>query len=506
MYLGDGHAARDKDSRSTDTPFFHPVAFGRPLLIASLIGTLLFLWPLLAYGRPADFQDSASYYKGGRVAVSFVLDKIYAGPSAPVSTTALNAATGGAATAAQPPQQPEQVRGARSVAYSIAAYVLGAPHAQMWLLIIAQTLVTAFVCSVVLLLFGANVRGASWKLAALAIATPAAFVTCVIVPDIFAGLVICVIMLFATAFGSLSRGVRIACVLIAAAGIAFHASHEPLALGLTAIAASWMFLNARGKAPIPWQQWAVLFAPLLLGVAVSVALNFAAFGGGGLTGKRYPLTLARSVAEGPGKWYLDKNCGHLKYAICEVYPHGVPGTIDSFLWGTNGVKQRATPEQMDRIRAEEAAVVLAATRAYPFEELERLGANFARQLVLFQPGVGLDARIALDGAQNPVLVPAQFDRTWVNLVGTLSIVGVIAGLGLLFVRWRRVPALRPMICLMLCGILLNDAICVYFSGVIDRYEARVIWLIPLLALGQLALRGKRVAAGPVESRVESTRR
>ena len=298
MYLGDGHAARDKDSRSTDTPFFHPVAFGRPLLIATLIGTLLFLWPLLAYGRPADFQDSASYYKGGRVAVSFVLDKIHADEPTPASTTAVKAP---AVSAAQPPQQPEQVRGARSIAYSIAAYVLGAPHAQMWLLIIAQTLVTAFVCSVVLLLFGANVRGASWKLAALAVATPAAFVTCVIVPDIFAGLVICVIALFATAFGSLSRGVRIACVLIAAAGIAFHASHEPLALGLTAIAASWMFLNARGKAPIPRQQWAVLFAPLLLGVAVSVALNFAAFGGGGLTGKRYPLTLARSVAEGPGR-------------------------------------------------------------------------------------------------------------------------------------------------------------------------------------------------------------
>jgi hypothetical protein len=231
-----------------------------------------------------------------------------------------------------------------------------------------------------------------------------------------------------------------------------------------------------------------------------VALNFAAFGGASLTGKRYPLTLARSVAEGPGKWYLEKNCGHLKYAICELYPNGVPGTIDSFLWGQNGVKERATPQQMDRIRAEEADVVLAATRAYPFEELERLGRNFARQLVLFQPGVGLDARIVLDHNENPVLVPAPYDRSWVNLVGTLSIVGLIAALGLLFIRSRTVRILRPMIGLVLCGILLNDAICVYFSGVTDRYEARVIWLIPLLALAALALGGKRGAASPEESR------
>lgn len=497
MYLWDGHAARDKDSRSAATPFLHPVALGRPLLLATLIGALLFLWPLLAYGRPADFQDSASYYKGGRAAVSFVLDKIHGGDPASASTT--NAKTP-AAPAAQPvPQQPEQVRGARSVAYSIAAYVLGAPHAQMWLLVIAQAIAAAFLCSVGLLLFGANVRGASWKLGALAVATPIAFVSCVIVPDIFAGLVIGVIMLFATAYGSLSRGVRLACVLIAAAGIAFHASHEPLALGLTVIAAAWMLLAARGKTSIPRLQWAFLFAPLLLGVGVSVTLNLAAFGGASLTGKRYPLTLARSVAEGPGKWYLDKNCGHLKYAICEVYPHGVPGTINSFLWGTNGVKERATPAQMDRIRAEEADVVLAATRAYPFEELKRLGWNFARQLVLFRPGVGLDARIVLDQDENPVLVPAQYNRSWVNLVGMLSIVALIGALGFLVVRSRTIRILRPMIGLVLCGILLNDAICVYFSGVTDRYEARVIWLIPLLALAVLALRGKRGVAVPPES-------
>jgi hypothetical protein len=59
--------------------------------------------------------------------------------------------------------------------------------------------------------------------------------------------------------------------------------------------------------------------------------------------------------------------------------------------------------------------------------------------------------------------------------------------------------LRPMMDLVLCGILLNDAICVYFSGVTDRYEARVIWLIPLLALAVLALGGKRGVAVPAES-------
>ena len=40
------------------------------------IAAALFLWPLFAYGRASNFQDSAAYYSGGRKAVTFVLDKI----------------------------------------------------------------------------------------------------------------------------------------------------------------------------------------------------------------------------------------------------------------------------------------------------------------------------------------------------------------------------------------------------------------------------------------------
>jgi hypothetical protein len=198
------------------------------------------------------------------------------------------------------------------------------------------------------------------------------------------------------------------------------------------------------------------------------------------------LTLARSVAEGPGKWYLDENCGHLKYAICEVYPHGVPGTVDSFLWGPDGVKQRATPEQLDRIRTEESDVVLAATRAYPLAELEKVGRNFARQLVRFEPGVGLlNSRIVLDVNGTPQLTDVSYSRFWTSLVQRLTAFSVIASLIVLYRRFRTEPRTRPMIALIFVGILLNDAVCVYFSGIVDRYGARTIWLLPLVGLALL---------------------
>jgi len=476
------------------------VAHDRRLWLSTLVAGLLFLWPLLVYGRPGDFQDSAGYYKGGHAAVSFALEKAHLQDSPPVAAATPAPAAGPGSNLAEPPaQEPQQIRGARSVAYSIAAYVLGAPRPQMWLLAATQAFTAGFLCAVALLLFGDGLGTTSGKLFALAVATPVAFTACVIVPDIFAGLVILAITLLATSYRDLSPGVRIATILIGAAGIAFHASHLPVGLGVTALAVLLLLIANRRGNPVATGQWAGVLAPFLIGAALTVALNSVAFGGASLTGKRFPLTLARSIAEGPGKWYLDRNCGHLKYAVCEVYPNGVPSSVDTFLWGPTGVKERATPEQLERIRAEESEVVLAATRAYPFEEFRRLAFNFGRQLVHFQPGVGLDARIVVGPDGNPVSeYGVPYNPTWVGITGALSIGAVIASLALLLFGWRSNSKMRAMIVLVLFGILLNDAVCVYFSGVTPRYQARVIWLIPLLALMALAPLGRR----PVEARGE----
>jgi len=60
--------------------------------------------------------------------------------------------------------------------------------------------------------------------------------------------------------------------------------------------------------------------------------------------------------------------------------------------------------------------------------------------------------------------------------------------------------IRPMLYLVLLGVLLNAAVCVYFSGISARYGARVIWLIPLLALMALGTAGRRVGEGQAASR------
>src|SRR5439155_7508218 len=147
-----------------------------------------------------------SYYKGGRMAVAFALHNF----QHPNASRAMEKRVAGPTAAARiTPDGKVEVRGgARSVAYSVAAYVFGAPNAQMWLLCAMQALAAGFLCAVTLLLFSRNARGPTWKLAGLALGTPIAFVVCLAIPDIFAGLVILAITLLTVAHDRMSRGVR----------------------------------------------------------------------------------------------------------------------------------------------------------------------------------------------------------------------------------------------------------------------------------------------------------
>lgn len=458
------------------------VRLDAPLVLTTLAG-LVFLWPLIVYGRPAYFSDSASYFKGGRAAVSFFLEWISEFQNV-ASTPLLDRPTGisdAASRGAELVTGRAKVHGTRSITYSILAFIFSAPRGQMWLLAAVQALLTAFLVAITLFAYGKSDRLPVWKIAILAAATPVALVTCLIIPDIFAGLLILAITLLTAAYERLSTGVRLGLMAIAAGAITFHMSHVPIALGVTVVALGSMAFPRSRSGARSIAHWSAVAAPLLAGTALLVSLNLGAFGTPSLTGKRFPLTLARSVADGPAKWYLEQNCAQLDYAICELYPRQVPGDLNEFLWGKNGIKARATPDQLERIRREESEVVLAAARSYPLEELSIITGNFARQLVLFEP-IGFDTRLMLDGNQNAVTVATTYNPAWIRSVEKLSAVVLVVSLLVLMQAWRTKPELRRLIGLILWGVALNAAVCVYFSGITGRYQARVIWLIPLIAL------------------------
>ena len=136
------------------------VALDRRLAVLTLIATLFFVWPLLAYGRPGYIPDSAAYYKGGRAAVTHVLGPVQDSNLNPAPAQAASSAVNSTKRIEAPSEAggSTEVRGSRAVAYSLAAYILRAPDPAMWLLAAAQALAAGFLSAVTLLLLVKDTR------------------------------------------------------------------------------------------------------------------------------------------------------------------------------------------------------------------------------------------------------------------------------------------------------------------------------------------------------------
>lgn len=458
------------------------LATDRKLLQQALLAAALLLWPIMWFGAPAYFADSASYLKGGRTAVSVMVDRLQA------LTEDVSA-----------PQQPERraaavaletAKGSRSALYSLAAFILSGPGATMILLAAAQALATGWMVAIAARLAGiCSWSGFGAAAVMVAFATPAAVFVCYIVPDIFAALLIASCVILTVAFERLSPGVQVSLVAIGAFAVTSHASHPPIAGGLLLLGALWIVREGSG-AP---RRIAWLAAPLALGTLATVVTGFVGFGTLSLAPKRYPLTLARSIEDGPARWYLAEHCAERRYAVCEVFGSQMPETVPDFLWD-KGLTGRATPEQMDRVRAEEGEIVAAAARAYPVTQAKIVAGNVAAQVAHIGLGdISFDQRIAFDREGAPrAMETGATRRTVLRLVEWLS--AATALVGALWLAWaarRMRPCERVGAALLTAGLLGNAAVCAIFSGVADRYQARVVWLLPLFAIAMLIAAAER---------------
>lgn len=456
----------------------------RVLARRALVFALLLLWPLILVGRPSYISDSASYLKGGKVAIEFVTAKLISpGPedSAPTGPLAAKASGGsGSVSAADGP------KGARSVTYSVAAYLLRWPGVDMTGLALMQIAVAALIGAVATLALAVPSGARFFGIAAIvAFATPLAPSSAYAIPDIYAGFVIAILVLMAVFLDRLSVGVRLLMAVIAAFAVTTHASIPPLAMGM--VLAGGAILLARGRLGLPRERWAWswLVLPPVLGLMANTAIGYVAFGEVSVAAKRFPVALTRSVVDGPARWYLEKHCATEDYAVCEVFGTKIPSTVNDFLFYDSGLNGRATPEQMDRIRAEEAEIIMRAAMEYPAYEAYNISRNIVRQLLRFDLGKSrFKERLALDEAGVPQLVLSgrniQPVMVAVGMLNILLLGGCIA--------WtiRKLKHLdnreRASIALVIAGLVGNATIVVAFSSLTSRYQARVIWVLPLFIL------------------------
>ncbi len=216
---------------------------------------------------------------------------------------------------------------------------------------------------------------------------------------------------------------------------------------------------------------------------------------------RPPFVTARLIDDGPGYFYLRDRCPTKPNLILCRYLDRLPVPSDTFLWakGKNGVFSAIPPSEQQLLSSQEGAFVIGVARDRPMTVVKNSIARFFDQLSrtglmefngqLFDP-----QKLPTDVQSEYLGTRAAQNRIPVVFFSNLAFAGfLISGLGLGWVLWahRSDPdKLRDrsiFIGIILLGILVNAFVCGAMSTPHDRYQTRLLWLIPLIFLSFVRL-------------------
>ena len=332
--------------------------------------------------------------------------------------------------------------------------------------------------------------------AGAALLTTAPFTASLLMPDVFAPAVLLALLLLAFAREALSRTESLALILLAAIGIAAHLSHLPLAAAIVLLA----LLLTRRAAPVLRAA-----APLAMAVAILLATNLWGHGRLALSPHGATFLLARLQADGPATAVIHARCPGAGWYLCD-FADRLPMDSDAFLWSPESPVNRA-PDGSARflggaLLSAEAGVIVAETmRALPIEVAASMLRNTAAQLFTATAGdtlaadhlaVAVRPRIAeafparelaaYDAALQPrgELAAAVAPFLWPHAPV------LVAGAGLALLAWWRAARRHDLRRLgLVVGVLVAVTANAFATGALskphDRYEARILWLMPVVA-------------------------
>ncbi len=237
-----------------------------------------------------------------------------------------------------------------------------------------------------------------------------------------------------------------------------------------------------------------------------------------------PFLTARVIADGTGTRFAQSGCGGQAFVVCR-YAGRLPMDVDQFLWGAtehDGVFQTVAAPERRALGEEQTRFALAVVRAYPLQQAWASLGNAVRQMgdtdlsdFDYKPSLQASFASSLPTATLDVMRGTRaysqawpVQGLWVFQTGVMGALVVLMGL----VALRTQPAQRGepadlaaaasrFLTLVVLGVLANGAICGALSSINGRYEARVIWCVPLAVLAWTMVRVRTAHAARLAHRL-----
>ena len=334
-----------------------------------------------------------------------------------------------------------------------------------------------------------------------------------IMPDIFTPLILLLVFMLCLDWDRLARAERVVMPLMLLAMVAFHQANTVFTLVLLAAA----LLLAAGRRARGQPRPALLRSTLLVAVPVALAVLGQALYGYVVIRRFTPspaapfFALARLLDDGPARRYLAASCPAAGYTLCQ-YQDAIRGDNNAFLWGADSPLQALIREKREAGALNEASAIVSGTvRAYPGAVLLHAAENAAGQLL---HAATTDTDCPCLGGKVARVIAEIFPREQAAYANSLQNRGllpwlaltvldnVVLGASLAFLAAVVVVQRRALagdagrlLVLIAWGCVANAALMGALSGIADRYEARIAWLVPFFAFALLLSR-RLVLIGP----------
>ena len=418
-------------------------------------------------------------------------------------------------------EAPRVVFSGRSMFYQILAWTTF-EGGRLWPLAAAHAFMVAYPAALILARVLGVAPGWSFVLAmgALGLLTPLGLSVGTAMPDILVGVLVLTVVALMAGWAALRWWERALLFALASFAMVSHTSH--LLLGLT-LPLALLLMPLRDAAM--WRGAALVGLACISAVGLERVQQTLQMRHSDSVLLTRPHLIAHLVDHGPGVSYLQRVCPEAGFAICD-HVDDLPIEWRAFLFGGIEPETRffadAAPEQQQAISAEQFALTRAVVTDDPIAVMDFSAAAWLRQLVMFDPA-GMLVRPEVvqraDSETAPWLTPypdwmqtqirnlTVVDAAWLlRALHGSTWVWTLLALGALGWALRRRVDLSDqsapvLVCAaLLLGVVLNAAICGILASPYDRFQARIIWLIPLAGL---ALMASRVAPATNPQRVLS---
>lgn len=445
-------------------------------------------------GGPFFYFDTSSYIEQAAKVIRVIF------PTSPLTNLPTGVAQGAQTFGA--PEEDKVVFGGRSLFYGAFAYT--GWSTTIWLPVVVQALTLSWL---VIMLFD-QLSTPMWEVKALLAITLVAFLSSaslfagLIMPDIWAGFMVLALALL-WAFGPrLSPRVKFALFLIVAFAVLSHNSHFVLLaamilfLGLLRLIRPFQFQTSRGQFTIP-------VLALAVGIVGQLAYSSSVRAIYGAHLLQRPFFTAHLTDLGPGTRLMQESCPESEFALC-AYADRLPVDWITFLFDAHpdvGVFAAASPSVQKALVAEQGSFALATLMAEPRAMIVGLAMDGIAQLWT----LSIDD-VALSH-QNDTYIAANFpddlidrlENTYVynypdvkgvllRIIQTTSLISM--GFLIVWVGHRMATgatnnddtrALDRVVLFLIAGLIFNALICGVLASPYGRFQARVIWILPLVA-------------------------